>query len=321
MKKVVLSSALALILLSCGNNKNDSGSISVDGSSTVYPVTEAMAEEYRSVEPRVNVTIGVSGTGGGFQKFGRGEIDLANASRPIKLDEQEIAQNNNINFVELEVAYDGLAVVVHPENDWVDHFTIEELKKIWEPAAQGNITHWNQIRPEWPNEEIHLFGPGIASGTFDYFTEAVVGKSGSSRGDFTASEDDNVLVQGVSGDKYGLGFFGLAYYEENQDKLAIVPIDGGNGPITATAETIGNGSYSPLSRPLFVYVNSSSLKNEKVIDFMRFYLQEAQGIVRDVGYVPLTEAEYTSELESFNSFVEKYQQETGASEEVDSPME
>lgn len=305
MKKLILMTAVAFAVVSCGNNKKESGTITIDGSSTVYPVTEAIAEEFRSVEPDVNVTIGVSGTGGGFQKFGRGEIDLANASRPIKDSEKKIAEDNNISFVEMEVAYDGLAVVIHPENDWVESFTIEELKKIWEPAAQGTITRWNQINPEWPDEEIHLFGPGVASGTFDYFTEAVVGKSGSSRGDYTASEDDNVLVQGVSGDKYGLGFFGLAYYEENQDKLAVVPVDGGQGPVEPSTETVSDGSYSPLSRPLFVYVNSSSLENPKVIDFMRFYLNEAPGLLKEVGYVPLTKEEYQREREKFNRFVEE----------------
>lgn len=309
MKKLMLCS-LAVAFISCGNNQKDGGTITVDGSSTVYPVTEALAEEYRSVSPRTNVTIGISGTGGGFQKFGRGEIDIANASRPIKEDEARIARENDIEFVELEVAYDGLAVIVHPDNDWVESFTVEELRKIWEPSAQGTITRWNQINPEWPDEEIHLFGPGVASGTFDYFTEAIVGESGSSRGDYTASEDDNVLVQGVSTDKLGLGFFGLAYYEANQDKLRLVPIDGGNGPVAATAETIRDGSYSPLSRPLFLYVNSASLENPEVIEFMRFYLEAAPGLMRDVGYVPLTEEEYKAELETFNQFVEENAPET-----------
>ena len=305
MKKLIVGAAVTFALVSCGNNKNEEGSITVDGSSTVYPVTEALAEEFRSESPKAMVTIGVSGTGGGFQKFGRGEIDIANASRPIKAEEAEIAKENGVNFVELEVAYDGLAVVVHPENDWVSSMTVEQLRKIWEPAAQGNITHWNQINPEWPNEEIHLFGPGVASGTFDYFTEAIVGESGSSRGDYTASEDDNVLVQGVSGDKFGLGFFGLAYYEANQDKLKLVPIDNGNGPVAATSETIRDGSYAPLSRPLYIYVNSTSLRNPKVIEFVRFYLTEAPSLMRDVGYVPLTEAEYKEELETFNTFVKE----------------
>ena len=304
MKKLIVCS-VALVMLACGNNQNQRQTITVDGSSTVYPVTEALAEEYRRVSPQTNVTIGISGSGGGFQKFGRGEIDIANASRPIKDNEARIAQENGVGYIELEVAYDGLAVIVHPENDWVESFTVEELRKIWEPSAQGTITHWNQINPEWPAEEIHLYGPGVASGTFDYFTEAIVGESGSSRGDYTASEDDNVLVQGVSGDKFGLGFFGLAYYEANQDKLRLVPIDGGNGPIAATAETIRNGTYAPLSRPLFLYVNSTSLDNPKVIEFMRFYLETAPEVMREVGYVPLTEEEYKAELASFNTFVEE----------------
>lgn len=311
MKKLILITAVTLSLASCGNNKKDkeTSSINIDGSSTVYPVTEAIAEEYRAVDSDVDVTIGVSGTGGGFQKFGRGETDISNASRPIKEDEKKIAEQNNIDFVELEVAYDGLAVVVNPENDWVDCFTVEQLKKIWEPGAQGTITHWNQINPEWPNEEIHLFGPGVASGTFDYFTEAIVGESGSSRGDYTASEDDNVLVQGVSGDKYGLGFFGLAYYEENADKLRMVAVDGGEGCVEPSTETVSDGIYAPLSRPLFIYVNSSSVKNNpKVVDFINFYLDEAPSLLKDVGYVPLTPEEYKEQKEKFNAFVEKHQQ-------------
>ena len=308
MKKFIFITALSGLMLSCGNNKKDKQNITIDGSSTVYPVTEAMAEEFRTVEPNVDITIGVSGTGGGFQKFGRGEIDLANASRSIKEDEKAIAENNNISFVELEVAYDGLAVVVNPENDWLDCITVEELRQIWEPAAQGTITRWNQINPEWPDEEIHLFGPGVASGTFDYFTEAVVGESGSSRGDYTASEDDNILVQGVAGDKFGLGFFGLAYFEENADKLKIVGVDGGEGCVEPSMETVSNGSYSPLSRPLFVYVNSSSLQNPVVADFVNFYLDEAPELLGDVGYVPLTDEEYQREKQKFSDFVEKNQQ-------------
>lgn len=310
MKKLILIIAVSFALISCGNNKKDKGtsSISIDGSSTVYPVTEAIAEEFRSEDSDVDVTIGVSGTGGGFQKFGRGETDISNASRPIKEDEEKIARQNNIDFVELKVAYDGLTVIVHPENDWVDCFTVEQLKKIWEPAAQGTITHWNQINPEWPNEEIHLYGPGVASGTFDYFTEAIVGESGSSRGDYTASEDDNVLVQGVSGDKFGLGFFGLAYYEENADKLRMVAVDGGEGCVEPSTETVSNGSYAPLSRPMFIYVNSSSVQNNpKVIDFVNFYLSEAPSLLKDVGYVPMTSEEYKEEKEKFDAFVEKHQ--------------
>ncbi len=309
MKKILFTTAMALIITACGNNKkeNDGSAISIDGSSTVFPVTEAIAEEYRSEDSEVDVTIGVSGTGGGFQKFGRGETDIANASRPIKEDEKAAAEANNISFVELEVAYDGLAVVINPENDWVDCITVEELKKIWEPGAQGTITRWNQIRSEWPDEEIHLFGPGVASGTFDYFTEAIVGESGSSRGDYTASEDDNILVQGVSRDKFGLGFFGLAYFEENQDKLKLVAVNGGDGCVEPSIETVSEGTYTPLSRPLFIYVNSTSIQNPKVVDFVNFYLDEASSLLKDVGYVPLTAEEYEREKEKFKNFVETNQ--------------
>ena len=307
MKKLMLLTLVTLTLLSCGNNKKEEGAITIDGSSTVYPITEAIAEEFRSEAPRTQVTIGVSGTGGGLQKFGRGEIDIANASRPITEQEKAIAEENNIDYVPLEVAYDGLAVVVNPENNWVECLTVEQLKKIWEPAAQGKITHWNQINPDWPNEEIHLFGPGVASGTFDYFTEAIVGESGSSRGDYTASEDDNILVQGVAGDKYGLGFFGLAYYEENQDKLKMVAVDGGEGCIEPSRQTISDGTYAPLSRPLLIYVNSSSIDNPKVVDFVNFYLDKAPSLLKDVGYVALTEEEYAREKQKFQEFVEKHQ--------------
>ena len=203
------------------------------------------------------------------------------------------------------MAYDGLAVLVNPENSWVDSFTVEELKKIWEPAAQGKIMKWNQIRPEWPNEEIHLFGPGVASGTYDYFTEAIVGKSGSSRGDFTASEDDHVLVQGIAGDKYSLGFFGLAYYQENKDKLTLIGVNNGETVVKPTLETVSNGTYSPLSRPLFVYVNSTSVKHPEVIEFVNFYIDNAGELAEDVGYIPLPADLYTKQKASFKAFVEQ----------------
>ncbi len=305
MKKLLGLAFLAVAGIGCNNLENDK-SISIDGSSTVFPITAAVAEKYREVEPKLHVTIGVSGTGGGFQKFASGSTNLSNASRAISESEIALAKKNNIEYVELEVAYDGLAVVVHPENTWADSLTVEDLKRIWEPAAQGKITHWNQINPAWPNEELHLFGPGVASGTFDYFTEAVVGESGASRGDFTASEDDNVLVQGVSGDKYGLGFFGIAYFEANKDKLKLVGVDSGNGPVKPTTETIKNGTYAPLSRPLFLYVNSSSLENLDVVNFVKYYLTNVGSVAKDVGYVALTEEEYAREMTKFNNFVEKY---------------
>jgi phosphate transport system substrate-binding protein len=312
MKKIVFIISLAIVAVSCGEKKEQKatsetavleGTIKIDGSSTVFPVTEAVAEEFRTAQPKVKVTIGVSGTGGGFKKFSRGETNLSNASRPIKDKEKAACAENNINYLELEVAYDGLAVLVNPENDWVDNFTVEELKKIWEPAAQGVIMKWNQIRPEWPNEEIHLFGPGVASGTYDYFTEAVVGKSGSSRGDFTASEDDHVLVQGIVGDKYALGFFGLAYYSENKDKLSLIGVHNGAEIVKPTLETVSNGTYRPLSRPLFLYVNSTSVKSPEVIEFVNFYIDNAAELSQDVGYIPLPSELYTKQKENFNAFV------------------
>lgn len=314
MKKRVLIAALAITVIACGekNEKKDkvanekvalNGTIKVDGSSTVFPVTEAVAEEFRAVAPEVKVTIGVSGTGGGFKKFARGETNLSNASRPIKDKEKAACAENNINYLELEVAYDGLAVLVNPQNDWVDSFTVEELKKIWEPSAQETITKWNQIRPEWPDEEIHLFGPGVASGTYDYFTEAIVGKSGSSRGDFTASEDDHVLVQGIAGDKYSLGFFGLAYYAENKDKLTLIGVHNGEEVVKPTLETVSNGTYRPLSRPLFIYVNSTSVQSPEVVEFVDFYLNSAGDLAEDVGYIPLPEENYSIQKESFKTFV------------------
>ncbi len=312
MKKLVFILSVAFVLGACGNKKEKqegteelSGTISIDGSSTVFPITEAIAEEFRAVQPEVNVTIGVSGTGGGFKKFSRGETNLSNASRPIKDKEIEACNENNVKYLELEVAYDGLAVLVHPENTWVDSFTVEELKMIWEPSAQGKITKWNQIRPEWPNEEIHLFGPGVASGTYDYFTEAIVGESGSSRGDFTASEDDHVLVQGIAGDKYSLGFFGLAYYAENKDKLTLVGVHNGEKVVKPSLETVKDGSYKPLSRPLYVYVNSTSIKHPEVIEFVNFYIDNAGDLAEDVGYIPLPSELYAKQKESFKTFVEQ----------------
>ena len=318
MKKIAITILSAIAFIACGkstdnnveNNKNETvkkemnGTIKVDGSSTVFPVTEAVAEEFRAVRPKVKVTIGVSGTGGGFKKFSRGETNLSNASRPIKDKEIKACADNNINYVELEVAYDGLAVLVNPSNDWVDSFTIEELKRIWEPAAQGNIMKWNQIRPEWPNEEIHLYGPGVASGTYDYFTKAVVGKSGSSRGDYTASEDDHVLVQGIAGDKFSLGFFGLAYYTENKDKLSLIGVHNGEEVVKPSLVTVSNGTYKPLSRPLFVYVNSTSVKSPEVVEFVNFYIDNAAELSEDVGYIPLPASEYKKQTEKFKTFVE-----------------
>ncbi|OFY62216.1 MAG: protein sphX [Bacteroidetes bacterium RBG_13_42_15] len=308
-KREIIPIILAIVLLSaCGGHQSAkkevlTGKISIDGSSTVYPITEAVAEEFRVDFPEVDITIGISGTGGGFKKFGRGETDISDASRPIKQSEIDLCTENNIHYIDLTVAYDGLAVLINPKNDWVDHFKLEELKKLWEPDAQGKILKWSQIRPEWPDEEIHLYGPGVASGTYDYFTEAVVGEAGSSRGDFTASEDDNVLVQGIATDKYGLGFFGLAYYEENQDKLKLVAVDGGDGPVLPNLETVSNGTYQPLSRPLFIYLNSVAGKRKEVQEFIRFYLENAPQLSKEVGYVPLEDDKYQLEKDKLEKFI------------------
>lgn len=300
---------ISLLLTACGSkNSSESeteklqGEIKIDGSSTVYPITEAVAEEFRIDQPDVKVTVGVSGTGGGFKKFGRGEIDINDASRPIKEQEAAACNENNIRYVDLKVAYDGLVIVINKENTWVDHFTVAELKKIWEPEAQEKITKWNQIRASWPAEDFNLYGPGVASGTYDYFTEAIVGKSGSSRGDYTASEDDNVLVQGVSGDKNGLAFFGLAYYEENKDRLKLVPVDNGKGAVMPSVETVKDGTYAPLARPVYVYVTDAAAKRPEVSAFVNFYLNNATTLVPDVGYIPLTAEEYQRESDKFKGF-------------------
>lgn len=297
----------AALLSSCGSG-GQSGSgeqIRIDGSSTVFPITEAAAEEFRSEAPNTRVTIGVSGTGGGFQKFLRGETDINNASRTIQPSEKEQAEKNGVDYLRLSVAYDGLAVVVNPENDWVDHLTVEELNSIWEPGAQGEITRWSQIRPEWPDEELHLYGPGVASGTYDYFTEVITGEAGSSRGDFTASEDDNVLVQGVASDPYALGFFGLAYYKENSDRLRLLPVDGGEGPpVEPSLRTVSDGSYTPLSRPLYIYVSESAVRKENVRQFVRFYLGEAPELSRQIGYVPMPDSAYQAQVDKFNAFAD-----------------
>jgi len=314
--KIILGAAVIFGLASCGGNteksgentseeKGLSGDIKIDGSSTVYPITEAIAEEFRNEAPDVKVTVGVSGTGGGFKKFARGETAISDASRPIKDKEKAACEENGISYVQLEVAYDGLAVLVNPANDWVEHLTVEDLKKIWEPAAQGVVMKWSQIRDGFPDEEIHLFGPGVASGTYDYFTKAICGEEGASRGDYTASEDDNVLVQGISTDKYGLGFFGLAYYEENQDKLKLVGVDGGSGVVAPTQTTVADGTYQPLSRPIFIYVNSKAVERKEVVEFVNFYLGLVPEIAKEVGYIALPTEAYIKQAEKFQAFIPK----------------
>jgi phosphate transport system substrate-binding protein len=281
---------------------NLEGKIAIDGSSTVFPITEAMAEEFQKANSKVQVTVGVSGTGGGFKKFCAGETDISNASRPIKEEEAKACKNKNIEFIELPIAFDALSVVAHPENTWAECMKVEELKKIWEPGAQGKITKWKQINPAYPDEALALYGPGTDSGTFDYFTDAIVGEEGKSRGDFTASEDDNTLVQGVEGNKYALGYFGYAYYEENKEKLKAVAIDDGDpsngeGCVQPSSETVLDSTYQPLARPIFIYVSKTALQRPEVKGFVEFYLApDNHQFVKEVGYFPLTDAIYTKAL-------------------------
>ena len=275
--------------------------VKIDGSSTVFPITEAVAEDFQK-EKRgaVRVTVGISGTGGGFKKFCRGEIDIADASRPILKNEMEACKAAGVQYVEMPVAFDALTVVVNPKNDWTKVITVSELKKMWEPEAQGKITRWSQVNPAWPDEPLKLYGAGADSGTFDYFTEAIVGKAKSSRGDFTASEDDNVLVQGVASDKSALGFFGFAYYMENQKKVKAVAVDGGKGPVLPSAKTVEDGSYQPLSRPIFIYVNIKSAEKPEVRQFIEFYMKNAPTLVKEVKFFPLPAQAYTINMEHLN---------------------
>ena len=304
---ILLITVILSAFIGCGPSSNTSdpaGSrlIKVDGSSTVFPVTEAVAEEFQAVN-QARVTVGISGTGGGFKKFTRGEIDVVNASRPILKEEMEIARANNIEYIELPVAFDALTVVVNPQNDWVDSMTVEELKKVWEPDAQGKITRWNQIRPEFPNEEIALFGAGADSGTFDYFTEAIVGKAKSSRGDYTGSEDDNVLVQGIEGNKYALGYLPFAYFEPHKARMKALSIQWDKNkvqePVMPNLENVLAGTYNPLSRPLFIYVNRKSLDKPEVKEFVEFYLANAPALTQEVKYMPLPQDAYDMAVQRF----------------------
>ena len=271
------------------------GTVSIDGSSTVFPITEAVAEEFNASYPDVEVPVGVSGTGGGFKKFIAKETDISNASRPIKQEEADAAAAAGVEYLEIPIAFDGLSVMVNNENTWVDYLTVEELALIWGP--ESTVKTWADVRPGWPAEEIKLYAPGTDSGTFDYFTEEINGEAGAIRQDFTGSEDDNVLVQGISGDKNALGFFGYAYYEANADKLKIVPIDGGNGPVAPSFDTIKSGEYAPLSRPLFFYVNKEALAREEVKTFVQFYIENAGAMADEVGYVSLPDADYQASLD------------------------
>lgn len=268
--------------------------IKIDGSSTVYPITEAVAEEFQKSQ-KVKVTVGESGTGGGFKKFCRGETDISNASRPISQKEMDACKEAGIQYIELPVAFDALTVVVNSKNDWVKTLTVDELKKIWQPGS--SVKNWKQVNPAFPDKAMNLYGPGTASGTFDYFTEAINGKSKASRTDYTPSEDDNVLVQGVSGNTGGMAYFGLAYYEENKDKLRAVPVaaKAGGAGVLPSAETVKDGTYQPLSRPIFIYVNATAAAfKPEVKAFVNYYLDNAPALVKEVKYVPLTTEDYAA---------------------------
>jgi phosphate transport system substrate-binding protein len=300
-KQSKLVSALAVAGIALfGASAAQAQIVKVDGSSTVYPITEAVAEEFQKAKKNaIKVTVGISGTGGGFKKFCRGEIDIANASRPILKKEMEACKEAGIEYIELPVAFDALTVVANPKNAFLKEITVEQLKAIWEPAAQGKITKWNQVNPAWPDAPIKLFGAGSDSGTFDYFTEAVVGKAKSSRGDYTASEDDTVLVQGVSRDVNAIGYFGYAYYAENTGKLKAVPIveKAGKPGVLPSEATVINGTYQPLSRPIFVYINPKALDKPEVKEFVEFYMKNASKLTKEVKYVPLPAKAYTINME------------------------
>jgi len=294
--KTVGALAVASVFLTPAAHAAKEKVVRIDGSSTVYPITEAVAEDFQN-STKTKVTVGISGTGGGFKKFCRGEIDISGASRPILKKEMDACKEAGIQYIELPVAYDALTVVVNPKNDFIKSMSVDELNKMWRPEAQGKVKSWNQVNAAWPNKPIKLFGAGADSGTFDYFTEAVVGKAKSSRGDFTASEDDNVLVQGVANDVGAIGYFGYAYYEENKDKLKAVPIvaKAGGQPVSPSAETVMNGTYQPLSRPIFIYVNATAAAfKPEVKAFVDYYLAHAPKLVSEVKYVPLPADEYAA---------------------------
>lgn len=310
MKRIRLLAATTMLLIlavACGRSAGTgasgslTGTINADGSSTVFPVTQAIAEEWQAEAPNVNVSVGTSGTGGGFEKFCAGETDISDASRPIKEEEASVCQQNGVEYVELTVAIDGLSVLVNPENDFVSCLTVDELKKVWEPNS--SVNNWKDVRAGFPDRPLTLYGPGTDSGTFDYFTDEIVGEEGASRSDYTASEDDNVLVRGIAGDENALGYFGFAYYEQNQDKLKVVEVDGGEGCVEPTRSTIESGDYAPLSRPLFIYVSKESAAREELAAFVTFYLGTVNDILADVGYIEVPEellAEQQSKWEEFS---------------------
>jgi phosphate transport system substrate-binding protein len=284
----LLLSLLLIVVVACG--AGDANTIEVDGSSTVFPITQAVAEEFRKDHPEIQIPIGISGTGGGFRRFTTGETAISNASREIKDAEREQAAENDIEFIEMRVAFDGLSVLVSTDNDFVECLTIDELNKIWD--RDSTVDNWSEVRDGFPDQKLRLYGPDTSSGTFDYFTKAINGQAQVSRAEYTASADDNVLVQGIAGDRNSLGYFGYAYYVENKDKLKIVGVDGGDGCTRPTTQTINDGSYAPLARPLFLYINIEALQRPDVILFLNFYLDNAAELAQEVGYVGLSDAEY-----------------------------
>lgn len=299
--KIANYAAATLVMVAASAPSLAQTLVKVDGSSTVYPITEAVAEDFQKFKKNaVRVTVGISGTGGGFKKFCRGETDVSDASRPITKKEMDDCKAAGIEYIELPVAYDALTVVINPKNTWAKTMTVAELKKVWEPAAQGKITSWKQVNPAWPDRPIKLYGPGADSGTFEYFTEAVNGKAKATRGDFTASEDDNVLVQGVSRDVGGLGYFGYAYYVENKDKLAAVSVaDAGKKAIAPSEETVINGTYQPLARPIFIYINAKSAERPEVKEFVEYYMKNGEKLSKEVKYVSLPPKAYAYNLDHF----------------------
>lgn len=299
--KTVVVTTILVMCISAAGNVVASPTIRIDGSSTVYPIAEAVAEDFQIAKRgAVRVTVGISGTGGGFRRFCRGEADIVNASRPITQLEREACKAAGVQYIEMPIAFDALTVVVNPRNTWSKTITVEELKKFWEPAAQGKITHWNQVNPAWPDKRVKLYGAGADSGTFEYFTEAIVGKAKSSRGDFTASEDDNVLVQGVASDMFALGFFGYAYYVENNKKVHAVAVDSGSGGVIPSAATVEDGSYQPLSRPIFIYVDAKSTDRSEIKEFVHFFMKNASALVSEVKYFPLKSEIYNLNLENMS---------------------
>ena len=298
-----ISFLVPLMLGAISEAKVLNGTVQIDGSSTVFPITEAVAEEFGKKQPRVRVTVGVSGTGGGFKKFSVGEIDINDASRKIKGSEIKISKKNHVEYLELPIAYDGISVVINPKNTWVDFLSVAEMKRIWQPGS--TVKTWKDLRSSWPDRKIRLYGPGTASGTFDYFTKAINGKSHASRSDYTKSEDDNVLVHGVAGDRDALGYFGFAYYIENKSKLRVVPIKHNGATVSPSRKTINDGSYSPLSRPIFIYVSKKALKRPEVFEFVKFYLENAPALSKEVGYVSLPKSQYQQGLEKIKNAVKQ----------------